>query len=61
MTVYVALLRGVNVGGKNMVKMADIKVGDKFRCSVCGNVVVLTKAGGGTLMCCSKSMERITK
>ncbi|MBP2665986.1 MAG: hypothetical protein H6Q76_966 [Firmicutes bacterium] len=25
MTVYVALLRGVNVGGKNMVKMADIK------------------------------------
>ena len=41
--------------------MADIKVGDKFRCSVCGNVVVLTKAGGGTLMCCSKSMEMISK
>lgn len=41
--------------------MAELKVGDKFKCSVCGNVVVLTKVGGGTLMCCSKSMEKIGK
>lgn len=25
MTVYIALLRGINVGGKNMIKMADLK------------------------------------
>lgn len=25
MTIYVALLRGINVGGKNMIKMADLK------------------------------------
>ena len=25
MTVYVALLRGINVGGKNIIKMADLK------------------------------------
>jgi uncharacterized protein (DUF1697 family) len=25
MTIYIALLRGINVGGKNMVKMADLK------------------------------------
>lgn len=24
-TVYIALLRGINVGGKNMIKMADLK------------------------------------
>jgi desulfoferrodoxin-like iron-binding protein len=41
--------------------LADIKAGDKFKCSVCGNVVVIIKAGGGTLMCCSKSMEKISK
>lgn len=25
MTLYIALLRGINVGGKNMIKMADLK------------------------------------
>ena len=25
MTAYVALLRGINVGGKNLIKMADLK------------------------------------
>lgn len=25
MTVYIALLRGINVGGKNMIKMAELK------------------------------------
>jgi uncharacterized protein (DUF1697 family) len=25
MTVYIALLRGINVGGKNIIKMADLK------------------------------------
>ena len=25
MTIYIALLRGINVGGKNKIKMADLK------------------------------------
>ncbi|HWT27454.1 MAG TPA: DUF1697 domain-containing protein, partial [Mobilitalea sp.] len=25
MTIYIALLRGINVGGKNMIKMAELK------------------------------------
>ncbi len=25
MTVYIALLRGINVGGKNIIKMAHLK------------------------------------
>ena len=39
--------------------MADKKAGDKYSCSVCGNVVVLVKVGGGTLVCCGKPMDPI--
>ena len=39
--------------------MAVKKVGDKFRCTICGNEVTLTKVGGGTLVCCGKPMEKI--
>lgn len=33
--------------------------GEKYRCSVCGNEVIVTKAGGGTLVCCGEDMKRI--
>ena len=39
--------------------MAVKKVGDKFRCTICGNEVTLTKVGGGTLVYCGKPMEKI--
>jgi desulfoferrodoxin-like iron-binding protein len=39
--------------------MAVKKVGDKFRCNICGNEVTLTKVGGGTLVCCGKPMEQL--
>jgi desulfoferrodoxin-like iron-binding protein len=39
--------------------MSDKKVGDKYSCSICGNVVVMTKVGGGQLMCCGKPMIKI--
>jgi uncharacterized protein (DUF1697 family) len=26
MTIYIALLRGINVGGKNMIKMSELKI-----------------------------------
>lgn len=35
------------------------KVNEKYRCNVCGNEVVVTKVGGGTLVCCGQDMERI--
>lgn len=36
------------------------KVGEKYRCNVCGNEVVVTKVGGGELVCCGKPMEQIS-
>ena len=41
------------------VKMAVKKVGEKYRCNVCGNEVTVTKVGGGTLVCCGQDMELI--
>ena len=39
--------------------MAVKKVGEQYRCNVCGNEVTVTKVGGGTLVCCGQDMERI--
>lgn len=35
------------------------KVGEKYKCNICGNEVVVTKAGGGELVCCGEDMELI--
>lgn len=32
------------------------EVGAIYICSVCGNEVIVTKVGGGTLVCCGKEM-----
>jgi desulfoferrodoxin-like iron-binding protein len=42
------------------VKMGVKKTGEKYRCNVCGNEVVVTKVGGGTLVCCGEDMEKIS-
>ena len=39
--------------------MAVEKVGEKYKCFVCGNMVVVTMAGGGTWVCCDEEMSRI--
>ena len=39
--------------------MAVEKTGEKYRCNICGNEVTVTKAGGGTLVCCGEEMEKI--
>ena len=39
--------------------MAVEKVGEDYRCNICGNEVTVTKVGGGTLVCCGKNMEKI--
>lgn len=35
-------------------------VDERYRCNVCGNEVVVTKVGGGTLVCCEQEMELVT-
>jgi len=44
---------------KEVANMAVEQVGEKYRCNVCGNEVEVTKAGGGTLVCCGEDMELI--
>ena len=39
--------------------MAVEKVGEKYKCNICGKEVIVTKAGGGTLVCCGKNMEKV--
>lgn len=39
--------------------MAVRKVGEKYRCNVCGNEVTVTKVGGGTLVGCGENMQKI--
>ena len=39
--------------------MAVEKVGEKYRCNICGNEVVVTAVGGGTLVCCGEDMEKL--
>ncbi|HKN18392.1 MAG TPA: desulfoferrodoxin FeS4 iron-binding domain-containing protein [Dissulfurispiraceae bacterium] len=34
-------------------------VGQKYKCTVCTNEVVVTKEGVGVLVCCGRSMEPI--
>jgi desulfoferrodoxin-like iron-binding protein len=36
------------------------RIGEKYRCNVCGNEVEVTKVGGGTLVCCGEDMELIS-
>ena len=37
--------------------MAEIN--KSYKCNVCGNEVVVTEVGGGTLVCCGQDMERM--
>jgi desulfoferrodoxin-like iron-binding protein len=32
------------------------KVGEVYRCEICGNVVEVIEAGGGELVCCGEPM-----
>ena len=39
--------------------MAVEQVGEKYKCNICGNELTVTKAGGGTLVCCGEDMEKL--
>jgi desulfoferrodoxin-like iron-binding protein len=36
------------------------KVGEQYKCNICGNEVTVTSAGGGELVCCGQPMEKIS-
>lgn len=36
------------------------EVNEKYRCNICGNEVVVTKVGGGTLVCRGEDMDLIS-
>jgi desulfoferrodoxin-like iron-binding protein len=35
--------------------------GERYRCEICGNEVVVEEVGGGTLVCCDQEMTLIDK
>ncbi len=37
------------------------KAREKYRCNICGNEVIVTKAGGGELVYCGEPMELMKK
>lgn len=37
------------------------KNGDVYKCTLCGNIVEVVHAGGGTLVCCGKEMDVIVE
>ncbi len=39
--------------------MAVQKVGEVYRCGVCGNVVEVQEVGGGELVCCGQPMNLV--
>ena len=41
--------------------MSNVKIGDVYKCSICGNIVEVLFAGGGELNCCRKPMEKMTE
>jgi superoxide reductase len=33
------------------------KIGEIYKCEICGNVVEVVEEGGGTLVCCGEPMK----
>jgi desulfoferrodoxin-like iron-binding protein len=52
-------LSTVKIYSERRTTMNVKKVGEKYRCNICGNEVTVTKAGGGELVCCGEPMEKI--
>jgi uncharacterized protein (DUF1697 family) len=59
MTKYVALLRGINVGGKNMIKMADLKA--SFEDQGFGNVATYIASGNVFFDSGERSAAKLTQ
>ncbi|MBK7451038.1 MAG: DUF1697 domain-containing protein [Anaerolineales bacterium] len=55
MSGYLALLRGINVGGKNIIKMADLKA--SFEAMGFSNVVTYIQSGNVVLQSDEKDKD----
>ena len=40
------------------VEVKKMLFGEKYKCNVCGNEAVVTKVGGGALVCCGQEMAK---
>ena len=38
--------------------MAVQEINERYKCNICGNEVMVTAVGGGTLVCCGEEMEQ---
>jgi len=41
--------------------MGVSKIGEVYKCNVCGNIVEAVNVGGGTLVCCGQPMELLNE
>ena len=41
--------------------MAVEKVGEDYRCNICGNVIEVLEGGVGELVCCGEPMELLSE
>ena len=39
--------------------MVVTRLDEMYKCNICGNEVVVTEVGGGTLVCCEEEMELV--
>ena len=39
--------------------MAVEQTGEVYKCNICGNMVEVIQAGGGTLVCCGEDMVKV--
>jgi desulfoferrodoxin-like iron-binding protein len=52
------LIHGLILTKQRGIQMANVeKVGEVYRCEICGNVVEVKKVGGGELVCCGQPMK----
>ena len=54
------MLRGIemtpSLGGlQKAPTMAVEEIDEKYRCNICGNEVMVSRVGGGTLVCCREN------
>ena len=49
----------ISLGLKQLTPYPWEKVGEKYRCAICGNEVTVTKVGGGVLVCCGEEMKKV--
>lgn len=53
-----AVVGGIKPNQPNKWRTIMTKVGEVYKCEICGNVVEVKKAGEGELVCCGEPMKK---